>query len=151
MMTSQLKKNQRQQKGVMSVEIAYAMPILILVFMSMFFLSDLMLVKNQMSVAVNQSARACANKVNNIEAAQCVTASVDRQLREARVQNRCNVQNRVNVQEIDGVYYCTVSCLYSGFRPIQSMLALSNMFGANIQDPTNLLNLRMTSAFPKGP
>ena len=134
------------QKGIVAVEIAYAFPFLLLVFMVMLFLSDLMLVRHHLNVSLNQAARVCAYKESRIQAASCVTASLDQQLTDAGISGRCNIVGNVDVVDQGDLYLSSASCEYNGFAPVQAIFDLS---GGTIDDLAELRFVSVTAPFPK--
>ena len=60
-MYKSFKSHRKDEKGVLAVELAFAFPFLLLVFMLMIFLCDLILVKHHLNVSLNQTMRVCAS------------------------------------------------------------------------------------------
>ena len=135
-----------QQKGIVAVEIAYALPILITVFMVMIFLSDLMLVRHHLNVSLNQATRACASTNTQAEARNCMEQWMVFQLQGSGVDNRCDVAGNVDVNIVNGVFLGQVQCTYDGFAPLRAIFLLG---GLDQGEMSNMLNLSVMAPFPR--
>ena len=136
--------HKRKEKGLIAVELAYAFPFLLLVFMLMVFLCDLILVKHHLNVSLNQSLRVCASRTNG-NAQQCINNLMIQQFNASKVDVRCAIDHVVILPAEDGLLISEVGCHYEGFAPLESLFLLSD---GSLNDLNRLLDLRVSAAYP---
>ena len=146
-MSKLLKSHRKDEKGVLAVELAYAFPFLLLVFMLMVFLCDLILVKHHLNVSLNQSMRVCAssNTEANQAAEQCITTLMTTQLNSSGVSARCELDRVVILPPQNGILISEVGCHYNGFAPLQAIFYLSR---GTMGELHPLLDLKVSAAYP---
>lgn len=143
-MYKSFKSHRKNEKGVLAVELAYAFPFLLLVFMLMIFLCDLILVKHHLNVSLNQTMRVCASK-NTQPPQQCIANLMTAQLEASGVAARCDLNQVVLLPPQNGVLISEVGCHYNGFAPLEAIFYLSQ---GGLGDLNALLDLKVSAAYP---
>ena len=146
MKSSQVDQSRTDQKGVVAVEIVYALPFLIAVFMMMIFLSDIMVVRHHLNVSMNQATRACTNHDTRAQARECIEQWMVFQLQGSKVEGRCDVRGNVSVAVVDGVFLGEVSCRYDGFPAIRNIF---DFLGMDQNQLNQILDLNILVPFPR--
>jgi hypothetical protein len=134
--------HRRTQKGSVAVEMAYAFPMLILVFMVMLFLMDVIMVKQEVTVSGFSAITQCASANNK---GACVMAMVEegQNIHNSQGRYSCNISNQTNITR-EGTTFVIInlSCTYEGFTPIN---AIFQMIGDDMSD---VLNFEIPLFFP---
>jgi hypothetical protein len=143
---TQLNFNKTHQKGVVAVEIVYALPFLIAVFLMMIFLSDIMVVRHHLNVSMNQASRACTNHDTQGQARECIEQWMVIQLQGSSVDGRCDVRGNINVGIVDGVFLGEARCRYDGFPAIRNIF---DFLGMDQNQLNQILDLVILVPFPR--
>jgi Flp pilus assembly protein TadG len=137
---NQLKHN---EKGSVAVEMAYAFPFLILVFMVMMFLMDLIMVKQEITTAGFSAMRTCASMPNK---AACVLAVVEQNQSLPGSNNRytCNANaTQTSIAPGTTMQVVNLNCTYEGFTPIAQIMIMMG------EDMSGMLNIDIPVFFPQ--
>ena len=136
-------KSRLDEKGVVAVEMAYAFPFLILVFMVMMFLLDLIMVKQEITTAGFSAMRACMEN-NNKEA--CVLAVVDQNQNLPGSNDRYTCRTNEALTSIapgTTISVVNLNCTYEGFKPIAQIMIMMG------EDMSSLLDIDVPVFFPE--
>ena len=131
------------EKGAVAVEIAYAFPLLILVFMVMMFLLDLIMVKQEITTSGFSAMRACIEDNNK---ANCVLNIVEANQRLPGSNNRYTCGAQENLTQITPgttMSVVNLSCRYEGFTPIAQIMIMMG------EDMSNMLEIDIPVFFPE--
>ena len=141
-MTYTRRKHRKAQEGSVAVEMAYAFPFLILVFMVMMFLLDVIMVKQEVTVSGFSAMTQCASVPNK---RACLLAMVDegQTLPGSNARYSCNANDETTVTREGSTFVViNLSCTYEGFTPIN---AIFQMLG---EDMSGVLNFDIPVFFP---
>lgn len=131
------------EKGAVAVEMAYAFPFLILVFMVMMFLLDLIMVKQEITTAGFSAMRACMEENDK---AACVLAIVQENQSLPGSNNRytCNANpSQTTIAPGTTISVVNLSCRYEGFTPIAQIMIMMG------EDMNNMLDIDIPVFFPE--
>ncbi|MAD60595.1 MAG: hypothetical protein CMH49_03635 [Myxococcales bacterium] len=136
-------KPRLDEKGAVAVEMAYAFPFLILVFMVMMFLLDLIMVKQEITTAGFSAMRAC---VENDNKEACVLAVVDENQRLPGSNDRYDCRANETLTSVapgTTISVVNLSCKYEGFTPIAQIMIMMG------EDMSSLLDINVPVFFPE--
>lgn len=149
----------RRERGSVSVEFAFAFPILLLTAVAGIFVINILSVRQQLTVAANQSVRFCSDLPEVTAAglggyASCMRQIVRNQIREAGMNDRCDVNVNARQQDLGGgaqMLVGTVSCTYtgSGAGLVRTLIRMSSLFGGGGYTRDELTPvIQVETAFP---
>ena len=136
-------KSRLDQKGAVAVEMAYAFPFLILVFMVMMFLVDLIMVKQEITTSGFSAMRIC---VERDDKADCVLEVVRGNQRLPGSNNRYDCEANQGLTSIvpgTTISVVNLSCTYEGFKPLAQIMIMMG------EDMSSLLDIDVPVFFPE--
>lgn len=142
---STLKRAARlRSRGAVSVEIAIAFPLLLLVFMVMMFFMDLIMVKQEITTAGFAAMRECANQANRPACVLGIIAQTQ-QLSGSNNRYECDA-SPAPITNPDGtvIQVVDLNCEYQGLLLFDAIVALGGP--DNLREMTNI---RLPVFFPE--